>query len=71
MANKNDKAKLMSLSKVVDMDELDTVKQSLKHYDQPYERAYAVLLEAQRYYDNMDNFRKRRLRNKRYCYANQ
>lgn len=61
----------MSLSKVVDRDELDTVKQSFKHYDQPYERAYAVLLEAQRYYDNMDNFRKRRLRNKRYCYGDQ
>ena len=61
----------MSLSKVVDRDELDTVKQSFKCYDQPYERAYAVLLEAQRYYDNMDNFRKRRLRNKRYCYGDQ
>jgi len=30
-----------------------------------------VLFEAQRYYDNMENFRKRRLRNKRYNYGDQ
>lgn len=47
MAKKKEKAKLMSLSKVVDRDELDTVKQSFKRYDQPYQRAYAVLFEAQ------------------------
>lgn len=71
MAKKKEKAKLMSLSRVVDMEELDTVKQSFKQYDQPYERAYAVLFEAQRYYDNMEKFRKRRLRNKRYNYGDQ
>ena len=71
MAKKKEKAKLLSLSKVLDKDELDSIKQSFNTYDQPYERAYAVLLEAQRYYDNMMNFRKRRQRNKRYNYGNQ
>lgn len=71
MAKKKEKTKLLSLSKVVDKDELDSVKASLNRYDQPYERAYAVLFEAQRYYNNMDNFRKRRLRNKRYNYGDQ
>ncbi len=71
MVKKKEIAKLMSLSKVVDRDELDSVKQSFKRYDQPYERAYAVLFEAQRYYNNMDNFRRRRLRNKRYNYGDQ
>lgn len=71
MAKKNEKTKLLSLSKVVDKDELDSVKQSRNQYDQPYQRAYAVLFEAQRYYNNMDNFRRRRLRNKRYNYGDQ
>lgn len=71
MAKKKEKAKLLSLSKVLDKEELDSVKESLKRYDQPYERAYSVLFEAQRYYNNMDNFRKRRERNKRYNYGKQ
>lgn len=71
MAKKKEKAKLLSLSKVVDKDQLDTVKASFKRYDQPYQRAYAVLFEAQRYYNNMLNFRRRRLRNKRYNYGDQ
>jgi hypothetical protein len=71
MAKKKEKAKLMSLSKVVDRERLDTVKDSFNKYDQPFERAYAVLFEAQRYYNNMENFRRRRLRNKRYNYGDQ
>ena len=71
MAKKKEKAKLLSLSKVIDKDELDSVKESMKRFDRPYERAFSILLEAQRYYNNMDNFRKRRLRNKRYCYGDQ
>lgn len=71
MAKRKEKAKLLSLSKVLDREELDSVKASLNRYDQPYERAYSVLFEAQRYYNNMENFRKRRERNKRYNYGNQ
>lgn len=65
------KTKLLSLSKVVDEEELDSVRASKKRYQQPYERAYKVLFEAKRYYDNMGKFRKRRQRNKRYNYGNQ
>ena len=71
MAKKKEKTKLLSLSKVMDKDGLDTVKASFNSYSQPYERAYSVLFEAQRYYNNMENFRKRRLRNKRYNYGDQ
>ena len=71
MAKKKEKAKLLSLSKVIDKDELDSVNESMKRFDRPYERAFSILLEAQRYYNNMDNFRKRRERNKRYCYGDQ
>lgn len=71
MAKKKEKTKLLSLSKVMDKDDLDTVKASFNSYSQPYERAYSVLFEAQRYYNNMENFRKRRLRNKRYNYGDQ
>lgn len=71
MAKKKETAKLFSLSKVIDKDELDSVKASFNERCQPYERAYKVLFEAQRYYDNMRNFRKRRERNKRYNYGDQ
>ncbi len=71
MAKKKEKEKLLSLSKVLDKDELDSVKASFHHDYQPYERAYGILFEAQRYYNNMEHFRKRRERNKRYNYGNQ
>lgn len=71
MAKKKEETKLLSLSKVLDKEELDSVKASKNRFDKPYERAFSILLEAQRYYNNMDNFRKRRLRNKRYCYGDQ
>ncbi len=65
------KEKLLSLSKVLDKDELDSVKASFHRDSQPYERAYGILFEAQRYYNNMEHFRRRRERNKRYNYGNQ
>jgi hypothetical protein len=71
MAKKKEETKLLSLSKVLDKEELDSVKASKNRFDKPYERAFSILLEAQRYYNNMDNFRKRRQRNKRYCYGDQ
>ena len=71
MAKKKEETKLLSLSRVLDKEELDSVKASKNRFDKPYERAFSILLEAQRYYNNMDNFRKRRLRNKRYCYGDQ
>ena len=71
MAKKKEETKLLSLSRVLDKEELDSVKTSKNRFDKPYERAFSILLEAQRYYNNMDNFRKRRLRNKRYCYGDQ
>ena len=71
MAKKKEETKLLSLSRVLDKEELDSVKASKSRFDKPYERAFSILLEAQRYYNNMDNFRKRRLRNKRYCYGDQ
>lgn len=71
MAKKKEETKLLSLSRVLDKEELDSVKASKNRFDKPYERAFSILLEAQRYYNNMDNFRKRRQRNKRYCYGDQ
>ncbi len=68
---KKKEEKLLSLSRVLDRDELDSVKASKKKDSQPYERAYQILFEAQRYYNNMDNFRKRRERNKRYNFGDQ
>lgn len=71
MAKKIEKAKLLSLNRVVDKEGLDSIAESYKIHTVPYERAYAVLFKAQRYYDNMANFRKRRQRNKRYNYGDQ
>ena len=36
MAKKKEKAKLLSLSKVVDREELDSVKASKNRFDKPY-----------------------------------
>lgn len=70
MVNTKNKPKLLPLSRVVDADDLDSVKASFKK-DSPYDRAYNVLFEAQRYYDNMAEFRRERERNKRYNYGKQ
>lgn len=62
------KEKLLSLSKVTDS--VDSVKASHSPC-RTWNRAYDVLFEAQRYWDNMSDFRKRRDRNKRYTYGEQ
>ena len=60
--------KLFSMKKVRPMVEMDTIKEAKKFGDR---RAFDVLLQAQRYWDNMDKFRKERERNKRYTYGDQ
>ena len=47
---------------------MDSVKESRRFEGR---RAFDVLMEAQRHWDNMDRFRKDRERNKRYCYGDQ
>ncbi len=49
-------------------DEMDSVAHA-KHYEG--RRAFDILLEAQRYWDNMAQFRRDRERNKRYTYGDQ
>ena len=66
MTKKNEK--LLSLSKVTDS--VDSVKASCSP-SRTWNRAYDILFEAQRYWDNMSDFRKRRERNKRYTYGDQ
>ena len=64
------KYKLKPLSKLTIKDnEIDTIKASKRNGC--YNRAMDVLLEARRYWDNMDKFRKDRDRNKRYTYGDQ
>ncbi|MBQ9203485.1 MAG: hypothetical protein IJ155_04495 [Prevotella sp.] len=60
--------KLLSMSKVRPMMEMDTIKEAKKFGDR---RAFHVLMEAQQFWDNMSRFRKDRERNKRYCYGDQ
>ena len=60
--------KLLSMSKVRPMMEMDTIKEAKKFGDR---RAFHVLMEAQQFWDNMSRFRKERERNKRYCYGDQ
>ena len=57
MTKKQDK--LIALSKVADMDVLDSVKAS-RVETHPWRRAYGILFEAQRYWNNMQDFRERR-----------
>lgn len=60
--------KLLSMSKVRPVMEMDTIKEAKKFGDR---RAFHVLMEAQQFWDNMSRFRKERERNKRYCYGDQ
>lgn len=64
------KTKLLSMSVVGNSEELDSVKKS-KQCDREWDRAYDVLFQARRYYDNMQNFRQRRQRCKNYLYGKQ
>lgn len=51
-----------------DRQELDTVKSSMRYGDR---RAFDILMEAQHYWNQMDQFRKDRERNIRYNYGDQ
>lgn len=51
------------------LSEMDTVRWSQRN-DQR-KRGYDVLMQAERFWDNMGQFRKDRDRNKRYCYGDQ
>lgn len=69
----NRKTKLFPMSQIAprrgDGDEIDTVAFSEKHFGD--RRAFDVLMEAQHYWNQMDDFRKERERNKRYTYGYQ
>ena len=54
MAKKKEETKLLSLSRVLDKEELDSVKASKNRFDKPYERAFSIFLEAQRYYNTSE-----------------
>ena len=63
--------KLIPLSRVKPKTkEMDTVAVAKREWD-PRARAFHILMEAQRYWDNMSRFRKDRVRNKHYTYGDQ
>ena len=70
MPTKNNK--ILSLSRVKpkqsDDTEMDSVKSEKKNNNR---RAFNILMEAQHYWNMMDDFRKERERNKRYTYGKQ
>lgn len=64
--------RLFSKSRVVGSgpeEDIDSVAFSKRRYEN--RRAFEVLLEAQQYWNNMDQFRRDRERNKRYTYGDQ
>lgn len=66
------KKKLFYMSRITpskDDEEMNTVKFSKKNFGD--RRAFDVLMEAQHYWNMMDDFRKDRERNKRYTYGKQ
>lgn len=66
------KKKLFYMSRITpskDDEEMNTVKFSKKNFGD--RRAFDVLMEAQHYWNMMDDFRKNRERNKRYTYGKQ
>lgn len=68
--NKNNK--LLSMKRVAprydDTEEMDTVRSSKQFGER---RAFDILMEAQYYWNQMEDFRRDRERNKRYTYGNQ
>lgn len=64
------KRKLLPMSRIAVDAELDSVQRSMLS-DNFRSRAYDVLFEARQYWDNMDNFRRRRERCKNYNYGKQ
>ncbi len=64
--------KLIPLSRLrVNTKETDSMSTLKKDYPDERMRGFMVLMEAQRYYDNMLRFRLDRTRNKDYCYGKQ
>jgi len=67
--NKN-KRKLLPMSRIStkrdDATEIDTVVSAKRYGDR---RAFDILMEAQYYWNQMEDFRKDRERNKRYTYG--
>ncbi|UWG05613.1 MAG: portal protein [Bacteriophage sp.] len=68
----NNKNKLLSMKRVAprhdDIEEIDTVRSSKQFGER---RAFDILMEAQYYWNQMEDFRRDRERNKRYTYGNQ
>ena len=65
-------SRLLSMSRIAprrDADEIDSVKSSKREFSN--RRAFGLLMEAQHYWNQMDEFRKERERNKRYTYGSQ
>lgn len=62
------KERLIPLSRIRDIDEMDSVAASKKFGSR---RAFDLLLEAQQHWSNMHEFRLERDRNKRYAYGKQ
>lgn len=66
------KEKLLPMSQIapkVDREEMDTV--SFRSHNFGSRRAFDILMEAQHYWNQMEQFRKDRQRNKRYTYGSQ
>lgn len=64
--------KLYPLSRIApkrDSTDIDTISSSRKDFG--YRRAFDVLMEAQHYWNQMEEFRRERERNKRYTYGHQ
>ena len=62
------KRKLVPLSRLTNK-ELDSVAVEKRHYED--RRAFDVLLLAQQYWNNLNNFRRERERNKNYTFGKQ
>lgn len=63
------KDKLIPMSRLRSQtEEMDTVAFEKRYEDR---RAFDIILQAQVFWDKMDNFRKDRERNKKYCYGDQ
>lgn len=68
----NKKEKLIPMSRITPKtkdEEMDTVAFHINNFER--RRAFDVLMEAQHYWNEMDQFRKDRQRNKRYTYGDQ
>lgn len=69
------KARLYRMSRIAPLEgkgesgSMDSVSMAMRAYGK--RRAFDILMEASLYYSNMDDFRRDRQRNKRYCYGKQ